>query len=236
MRLRSEGVLQEVSALPGAEGCEDMVFCANQTFPWQKQSGERVAVMSNMRHASRQREVAHFERFFTTLGFKPLHFDSSVTFEGMGDVIPHPHKRLLYGGYGHRTMADAYQQLAKMLDAPIVALELINPKFYHLDTCFVPLSEHSVMLCREAFTEDGLNIIQQLFKTVHVIPEDEAERFFSLNAHVMDFPEKKIAILQIGSTETRKVLQDEGYEVLELDTSEFMKSGGSVFCMKMMYP
>ena len=45
----------------------------------------------------------------------------------------------------------------------------------------------------------------------------------------------KTAILQHGSTVTVDVLDKEGYNVIEIDTSEFMKSGGSVFCMKMMY-
>jgi N-dimethylarginine dimethylaminohydrolase len=153
----------------------------------------------------------------------------------MGDVIPHPGKKLLYGGYGHRTGIEAYHELAQMLDTPIVALELPNSKFYHLDTCFVPLSSTSVMLCREAFTETGLQIIGQLFAKVHVVPEDEAVASFSLNAHAFTAHGHKIAILQKGSVVTKQILSDEGFEVYEIETGEFMKSGGSVFCMKMMY-
>ncbi len=233
--LQSKGVLDEVSVLPGAPGCEDMVFCANQTFPWKMEDGSEVVVMSKMRHESRQREVPHFEAFFQQKGFKPLHFKDVKMFEGMGDVISHPEKRLLYGGYGHRTTAEAYNELAAMLQTPVVALELINPKFYHLDTCFVPLSVDSVMLCKEAFTEQGLKMIQQLFRHVYYIPEHEAEAYFSLNAHAFKAHGTKTAILQKGSTETVAALKQEGYNVVEIDTAEFMKSGGSVFCMKMMY-
>ncbi|HRO43399.1 MAG TPA: arginine deiminase-related protein [Flavipsychrobacter sp.] len=234
--LKHETGLQEISVLNGAEGCEDMVFCANQTFPWQKETGEKVVVMSKMRHASRQKEVQYFEDFFVSKGFTPLHFSSNISFEGMGDVIPHPHKRLLYGGYGHRTVASAYEELSQMLNVPVIALELVNPKFYHLDTCFVPLTESNVMLCKEAFSNEGINLLQHLFETIHFIPEEEAEKFFSLNAHVMDIDGKRTAILQKGSEVTKQVLEQEGYRIIELDTSEFMKSGGSVFCMKMMYP
>jgi N-dimethylarginine dimethylaminohydrolase len=233
--LKEQNILQEVSVIPGAEGCEDMVFCANQTLPYTLATGERVVVMSNMRHPSRQREVEHFERFFAAKQFKPLHFQGGHYFEGMGDVIPHPHKQLLYGGYGHRTSIDAYSELAHMLHTPVVALELVSPKFYHLDTCFVPLSVHSVMLCKEAFSADGLRIIHQLFDKVHYVPADEAEQYFSLNAHAFSIRGHKVAILHHGSTVTKQILLDEGFQVIELDTSEFMKSGGSVFCMKMMY-
>lgn len=234
-QLKGEGVLAEVSVLPGAPGCEDMVFCANQTFPWKMEDGEDVVVMSRMRHESRQREVPHFEAFFKTKGFRPLHFEQAKMFEGMGDVIPHTAKRLLYGGYGHRTTAEAYEELAQMLQTPVVALELVNPKFYHLDTCFVPLSADSVMLCREAFTARGLAMVQSLFKKVYYIPEDEAEQYFSLNAHAFVAHGARNAILQQGSTDTVAALKQEGYTIHEIDTSEFMKSGGSVFCMKMMY-
>lgn len=233
--LLTNKVLDEVSVIPGAPGCEDMVFCANQTLPWKMEDGSEVVVMSRMRHESRQREVPYFEEFFKNKGFKPLHFNNVKMFEGMGDVIPHPGKRLLYGGYGHRTTAEAYDELAQMLQTPVVALELINPKFYHLDTCFVPLSKDSVMLCREAFTEDGLAMIRQLFTKVYYIPEYEAEKYFSLNAHAFDAHGTKTAILQKGSAITVDVLKQEGYNVVEIETGEFMKSGGSVFCMKMMY-
>lgn len=233
--LLADKVLDEVSVIPGAPGCEDMVFCANQTLPWKMEDDSEVVVMSRMRHESRQREVPYFEEFFKNKGFKPLHFNNVKMFEGMGDVIPHPGKRLLYGGYGHRTTAEAYDELATMLQTPVVALELINPKFYHLDTCFVPLSRDSVMLCREAFTEDGLTMISQLFTKVYHIPEYEAEKYFSLNAHAFDAHGTKTAILQKGSAITVDVLKQEGYNIVEIETGEFMKSGGSVFCMKMMY-
>src|SRR5688572_17215872 len=32
--LLEDDVIEELAVLPGAPGCEDMVFCANQTFPW----------------------------------------------------------------------------------------------------------------------------------------------------------------------------------------------------------
>ena len=206
------------------------------TYDSLQEAGKRVVVMSNMRHSSRQREVPYFEDFFRDKGFEPLSLSPDLMFEGMGDVIPHPGKRLLYGGFGHRTNVDAYVELTMLLRTPIVALELVSEKFYHLDTCFVPLSTDSVMICEEAFSEQGLAMIEEVFRVIHYVPIQEAERFFSLNAHVFDIGGRKVAILQKGSETTRNILSIEGFEVIEVETSEFMKSGGSVFCMKMMYP
>jgi N-dimethylarginine dimethylaminohydrolase len=235
--LMLENIVNEVKVIQGAKGCEDMVFCANQTFPWVNESNEKVVFMSKMRHESRQKEVPFFEQFFQSLGYQTKQFLETPLFEGMGDTIPHIGKKLLYGGYGHRSDVSAYLELAEKLSVPIIALELINDNFYHLDTCFVPLSENQVMVCKEAFTAEGLSLIEQCFEQVFLIPIEEAIETFCLNAHVIfhSDPSKRVAILQKGSTVAKSVLQKCGYRVIEVQTSEFMKSGGSVFCMKMMY-
>jgi N-dimethylarginine dimethylaminohydrolase len=228
-------ILSELLVIPGEEGCEDMVFCANQTFPWIKQNKKEVW-MSRMRHPSRQKEVPFFETYFTKLNYQARHFARTPMFEGMGDTIPHPNKMLLYGGYGHRTNPKAYEELSENLGVPIIALELINENFYHLDTCFVPISETKVMLCKEAFTEDGLQLLRQSFEEIIEIPTKEAISNFSLNAHVIinHGLNQRVTVIQKGSKVTKKALLENGFEVIEVNTSEYMKSGGSVFCMKMM--
>ena len=236
-RLQEKGILEEVVTINGVEGCEDMVFCANQTFPWTDNEGNKTVIMSKMKHTSRQREVIHFENFFKKQRYKIAHLKKTNSFEGMGDAIPHFGKRLLYGGYGHRTDLGAYHEISELLQMPIVPLELPNPKFYHLDTCFLPLDQYNVMLCKEAFTNEGIKIIHSLFKNIFPVSEKEAGKTFCLNAHVINdqMTGKKAAILQQGSVEAKKILKENGFEIIETDTSEYMKSGGSVFCMKMMF-
>ena len=234
VNLQKRGFIDEVSILSGAEGLEDMVFCANQTFPFPNNRKEKVCLLSQMRHDSRKKEVPFFAQFFQEKGYKIIDSQGKIDlFEGMGDAIPHPRRRLIYGGFGHRTAPQAYEVLSAELQAPIVALELISDNFYHLDTCFVPLDESTVMLCPQAFSLQSLRTIEMIFPKVIRISSMEAVSTFALNAHVL--PDCRIAILQYGTIETRKALIEAGYQVIETDTSEFMKSGGSVFCMKMMY-
>lgn len=231
-----EGILDKILLIDGAKDCEDMVFTANQSFPWIDEKGNKIVIMSKMRHDSRKREVPFFEEFYKNIGYKTLHLNQTQMFEGMGDLIPHIGKRLLYGGYGHRTNKDAYTELAKILQVPIVALELIDERFYHLDTCYVSLGKEAVMICKEAFTEDGLAVLAKMYKKMYYIPISEAIDNFALNAHtIFDFKtNKKIAFIHKGTLFTYNILKKEGFEVIEVDTSEYMKSGGSVFCMKMM--
>jgi N-dimethylarginine dimethylaminohydrolase len=235
--LLSQNIITELNVIPGAFGCEDMVFCANQTFPWLNNLSQKEVWMSKMRHPSRQKEVPHFESYFQTLGYAPKHFQMTPLFEGMGDTIPHPSRKLLYGGYGHRSDVSAYTELSEKLEVPIIALELINENFYHLDTCFVPLSETQVMLCKEAFTSEGLDLLRQSFEEIFEIPMGEVIATFCLNAHLIHNPScnQKMAIIQTGSAMAKGILEQCQYHVIEVETSEFMKSGGSVFCMKMMY-
>lgn len=233
--LVKQNLLTNLSIIQGQKDCEDMVFAANQTFPWLKNQEEKVVVLSKMKHASRQKEVPYYKKFFESKGYKILELTHTKLFEGMGDLIPHPKKKLLYGGYGFRTEQSAYQEISELLDTSIICLKLINENFYHLDTCFVPLGENSVMLLKEAFDAESYRMVESLFSKIYHIPKKEAIEGFALNAHIVFAEKEKVALLQKGNIETYKILESEGIKVIETDTSEFIKSGGSVFCMKMMY-
>lgn len=235
LQLKDRNVLTAVSYVQGVPGCEDMVFAANQSFPWISEKGERLVIVSKMRHPSRQREVPFFEDFYQKNNYKLIHLQNTKMFEGMGDTIPHPGRNLLYGGYGFRSEKSAFEEISSKIEVPVVLLELVNENFYHLDTCFLPLDDNTVLICREAFSEESVKGLKKIFKDVIAVPFDEASKNFALNAHIVTNNNHKIAILHPGSNETVRVLHQAGFEVIETDTSEYIKSGGSVFCMKMMY-
>ena len=235
-QVEDQGALHGVHVLPGVPGMEDLVFCANQTLPWQTEEGHRTVVLSKMRHESRKREVPHLQAFFESRGYSSKSLPDHIRlFEGMGDTIPHPGKKLLYGGYGHRSDPEAHEAVSTLLEVPVVALELIDPRFYHLDTCFLPVTETTVMLCTAAFSDESLNALGQLFDRIIPIPESEAVGAFALNAHLIPHDEHPAAIIQQNATQTIGILKEMGFTVYPVDTSEFMQSGGSVFCMKMMF-
>lgn len=234
-QLEQEGILSEVAVIEGVPNLVDMVFSANQSLPWLLPDGQKVVVMSNMRFEGRKAEVQHFISFYKDRGYLIRQLPEHILLEGNGDFIPHPGRRLLWAGHGHRSNLEAAELLAELLETPVIPLKLINKYFYHLDTCFVPIDEKTVMLCNAAFDEESLHAIRQVFETVIDIPEEEAVSTFSLNALVINSSHSKYAILQKGSSETIRALVTAGFQVQETDTGEFMKSGGSVFCMKMLY-
>lgn len=224
----------DVHILEGVEGLPDMIFCANQSLPFLDKEGGKKAVMSKMFAPQRKEEVTIVEEWLQSVGYQTITPDLSddESFEGMGDALWHPGKRLLWGGYGFRTSVRVYEQLAEILEAPVLALELTDENFYHLDTCMCLLNESAVMIYPGAFTDGGLQLIHSVFETVIEVNRKEAENGLAVNAAC---PDGQNVLIHKGLTNTNSKLKSAGFTVHEHSTTEFLKSGGSVFCMKLFY-
>lgn len=223
----------KVHVIEDQDGLPDMVFCANQSLPFIDEEGKRHVIMSIMHADQRKNEVPYIEQWYRQHGYEIHYLDEEKIddFEGCGDAIWHTGKRLLWGGYGHRTSVDAYEIISEMFDIPVIALELVDESFYHLDTCFCVLDEKTALIYPDAFTEEGLELINKVFDKVIHSSKYEAEKLFACNASC---PDGRNVIIQQGCTDVNKNLRDAGFSVHEVSTYEYLKSGGSVFCMKML--
>lgn len=232
IKARYESMGLRVPVIEGKEGLPDMVFCANQSLPDMSPEGTKRVIMSHMRHPQRADEVSILQDWYEKEGFEILHLDNpELYFEGMGDAIWHLGKRLLWGGYGYRTSAEVYEDIAQKLDVPIMLLELKHPSLYHLDTCLTVLKEDTVLIYRGAFTEEGLALIHHFFPNVLEANEQETLEKLACNAVS---PNAKDVIIEKGCSNANTAIREAGLSVTETDTSEYLKSGGSVFCMKML--
>lgn len=224
----------DVEILDGAEGLPDMVFCANQSLPFCDEKGNKKVLMGIMRTPQRKSEVDAIRNWFIQQDYEVLELndDSNTYFEGMGDALWHFKRQLLWGGHGVRSSKHALEQVSDVLDVPVIALELTDESFYHLDTCMCMLNETTVMIYPGAFTEEDLQLIHHFFETVITATKYEAENLLAVNATC---PDGKNVFIQQGSTDVNKNLRDAGFSVHEFSTYEFLKSGGSVFCMKLLF-
>lgn len=224
----------EVHVVSGEAGLPDMVFCANQSLPSRRSDGSLDVIMSIMHADQRKAEVPFIEHFYREQGYQIHHLDSSkiADFEGMGDAIWHPGRRLIWGGYGYRSSLAAYEEVSRILQVDVIALELVDPAFYHLDTCLSFLNENSALYYPKAFTETGLEMLRAFIPNLIEVSTEDAIDGFACNALCAD---GKNVLIHHGLQQTNRKLSDAGFTVHELDTSEFLKSGGSVFCMKMMF-
>jgi N-dimethylarginine dimethylaminohydrolase len=232
LRRTYEAIGHKVLTIPGVEGLEDMVFAANQVLPGMGADGCPYVLLGHMRYPSRRREVPIYRDWFEHHGYGVLELSAEAGyFEGQGDAIWHPGKQLLWGGYGPRTALRAYAEISETLDVPVITLALLHPSFYHLDTCFCVLSSEAALYFPGAFDAEGSALLARMFPRLIEVSEGEATRSLACNAHALD---GKTVILQRGAVETVARLRAEGFQVVEVDTDEFLKSGGSVFCMKVM--
>lgn len=224
----------KVHTLEGVPQLPDMVFCANQTLPYQTTDGKRGVVLSRMHAPQRRDEVPHLARFFAQQGYTLTSIPETVpgSFEGMGDALWHPGHALLWGGYGFRTDRSIYEWLSRQLDVPVLALRLVDPDFYHLDTCLSLLDAVSALYVPAAFDKESRALLHQHIPNLIEVPEREARELLACNAHC---PDGRHVLIQKGCHETVRQLRAAGFEPIELDTSEFLKSGGSVFCLKLMF-
>ncbi|WGL59308.1 arginine deiminase-related protein [Pigmentibacter sp. JX0631] len=223
-------VVDPVDELP------DMVFCANQSFPYLDSCGNFNAVLSNMFNDTRNEEVSYINSFLIGQGYETHRIASRTLgyyFESMGDALWLPGYRFILGGYGFRTDKRIYQFLSETTNAPIAIFELKHPKFYHLDTCLSILDDKTALACKDAFTNEGWQLLNKIFPKVVEVPLHEADSpGFACNAHC---PDRRHVIIQKNCVQTNSNLKAAGFIPVEVDTSEFIKSGGSVFCMKLMF-
>lgn len=219
-----------VELIEPAADLEDMVFTANQVLPALDRHGKPLVVLGRMTYESRTHEVPHFEKWFRDQGYDVVELPGECKrFEGGGDGVWHPDRELLWLGTGSRTEESCCDAIVQLLQIPVVKLKLISQKFYHLDTAFAVLNADSVMIYPPAFDQTGLSLIRNYFQNVIEVSESDANNF-ACNALALD----RYVVLQKGSEATCGALCRLGFVPVQVDTSEFMKSGGSVFCMKQM--
>ncbi len=221
----------QVSVIAATPGLEDMVFAANSSLTGTRPDGEKVALIASMRHASRHKESEAFEVWYQAHGYRVARLKTGgfAAFEGSGDAIWHPGKRLIWGGHGFRTDPEMFEQVAEIFKTPVIQLKLVNERFYHLDTCFCPLTPEAVLIYPAAFDAASLELILKMFPIIVTSSEADAVLRMACNAAVW---RSRTAIIQKGADIASGHMRALGLAVVEVDTSEFVKSGGSMYCIK----
>ncbi|HUR27255.1 MAG TPA: amidinotransferase [Planctomycetota bacterium] len=231
--LRASGL--EVEVLEPLAGQPDFVFCANQALPVARDiapDGVARAVPSRMAHVERAGEVAHVVAALERMGYRVDPPAKTSPMEGMGDGLWHPGRRLLWAGVGPRSSRAAWHEIAARYRVPTLLLELVDPKLYHLDTALALLSEDACLWAPHAFNHRGQELVRAFFPRAIEADTHEAHRSLACNAFCAD---GKTVFIESGAVKTAKSLERAGFAVQRLDTSEFLKSGGSLFCMKLLH-
>lgn len=223
----------EVHVLEALPAQPDLVFCANQVLPIPREAsvtGRALALASNMRWPQRRGEVGHVARGVRELGYDVRRIDRLAPLEGMGDGLWHPGRALLWAGVGPRSSLDAWRSVARWTSAQIAPLELVDPDFYHLDTALALLDERTCLWLPDALSPASRRRIERAIPRRIEADAREGREQLAANAFC---PDGRNVWIQRGCERTNERLRAAGYLVREVDTGEFLKSGGSVFCMKL---
>lgn len=211
----------EVLLMDPVEGLPDLVFTANAAFVYRD-----TAVIAHYKHEERQGEEPHAEAWFKAHGFKTVTMPKDVYFEGAGDALTWENR--VFAGYRTRTDIVSHNMITEATGLPVLSMELIDPKFYHIDVCICPLVNGYFIYSPGAFDEYGRTVIEANVpaeKRIAVTPE-EAARFACNAVSVHD-----TVIFNKGSDRLADELKQRGFQVLQVDLSEFLKSGGSSKCL-----
>jgi len=167
---------------PPQQDLPDIVFTANAGIVL----GKKV-IVSRFRSVERQGEEPHHRAWFAENGFKILDWPQDVPFEGAGDALFDRGQELLWVGHGFRSDAAVPALLEKLLGRKTAALNLIDPRFYHLDTCLCPLASGHLLYFPAAFDEKSRALIELLVPQSKRIAVEEADALeFCCNAVDLD--------------------------------------------------
>ena len=209
----------KVELVQQGAGLPDMTFTANAGLAL-----GTTYIPSNFRYPERQVESAYFSRWFESHEYRLQPVPQPHYWEGEGDVLWS--LRGVFAGFRFRTECDALDDLEKLLGTSITRLELADPRFYHLDTCFCPLSDRRALFYPPAFSLEARTRIAACFP--ELIPIVEADAFrFACNA----LPVDGAIVLNSGCESTVATLSALGYRCIQTPMDEFIKAGGSVKCL-----
>jgi ornithine aminotransferase len=217
-----------VEVQPPQPGLPDLVFTANAAFVM-----DRVALLARFRHPERRGEQAHDRAFFEAMR-EAGRIDSiaetpeDLYFEGAGDALWDPSRGLIWTGWGQRSSQAMGQVIGRLFSIPTVPLELIDPRFYHLDTCLCVLSGGEIVYYPAAFSEASRALIAAMAGRDRLIEvgAGDAERL-AVNSVCLG----RDVVLCHASEPLRAALTERGYRPHVVSLESFNRSGGSAYCL-----
>ncbi|MBI2046096.1 MAG: hypothetical protein HYT28_01570 [Parcubacteria group bacterium] len=215
----------------------DMFFVRNAglVLPSHGDSEKKQVILASFKHRERQDEQKFYRQWFEQNGFEVIVLPMGVTFEGGGEAIFCGNQ--LFFGHGFRAPKDTLTHLQYALDearmeADIIPLKLVDERFYHLDTAFMPISgdgvdtKDALVYYPGAFDKESLTVISAL--PINKIEVTEADACaFGCNLLAIG----NNIIMAKGTRKLSHELKARGFIVYEADMAEIKKGGGSVYCM-----
>src|SRR4051794_21495140 len=207
----------QVDLITPEPGLPDMVFAANGGLVV-----EGRALGARFTHAERRAEGPAYLSWLAGAGLTDVTEPVRVN-EGEGDFLVVGD--LVLAGTGFRTDPGAHSEVQELFGIPVISLQLVDPRFYHLDTALAVLDERTVAYFPEAFSPGSRGVLQRLFPDAILATEADAV-VLGLNA----VSDGRHVVLPTAAVDLAEQLRERGYVPVGVDLSELLKAGGSVKC------
>ena len=218
----------EVEIVAGVPGLPDLVFPANAGIVL-----DRRVLPAKFAHPERRGEQAPYRAAFDAFVANGL-LDEVGTLpedclqEGAGDCIWDVRRGFFWSGFGQRSDKHAADEIAAFFGRKLIRLELVSPRFYHLDVCFCPLSGGEILYYPAAFAPSALAQIRDIVPADMLIEAtDEDAGRFCVNAVCLN----ETVIMAKAAPLLKSRLAERGYTVREVDLSPYIMAGGGAYCM-----
>ena len=227
LRATYEALGARVLVKPAAKGWPDLVFTANCAVVL-----DGKAILARYLKSERAGEELHGQRMFEQLKARgeidAIHrTPEGVYFEGAGDAIYDPLRKLMWMGWGQRSSRAAHHTVEQVFGIPALSLELVDPHFYHLDTAFCLLSGGEILYHPAAFTEEGREQIRAIAADRLLEAPQEDASHLAVNAVCIG----REIVMCYCSPALRERLEQRGYRVHVVPLGSFNRSGGAAYCL-----
>jgi len=205
-----------VDVLAPVPGLPDMVYAAN---------GATVVggtvLAARFRHPQRAAEAVAHATWFRRAGVRVV--EPEFVNEGEGDLLVVGD--VILAGHGFRTDPRAHAEAARVLGREVVPLELVDPRYYHLDTAIAVLDGTTIAWLPEAFAPSSRRVVAERF-TDAVVADPADAAVLGLNA----VSDGRHVVLPVRATRLAAAVAERGFVPVPVDLSELLKGGGGPKC------
>ncbi|MGP4077251.1 dimethylarginine dimethylaminohydrolase family protein [Halobacillus sp. K22] len=212
--LKDHGV--EVVELPAAPDLHEQVFTRDIAFVIHDQ-----LFVASMNEHVRQEETSLLREWLYEYSI-PFQEQFPDSIEG-GDVLIDG--KTVWIGISGRTSPQAIETLRERLPSYTIEPLKLEDDILHLDCVFNIISEGTALVYPPSFTDSGLDKLQSQFNLIPVTREEQ----FHMGPNVLSIEEGKLISLS-QNQRLNDELRSKGFQVIPIEFSEIIKSGGSFRC------
>lgn len=210
-----------VSVIDQVTGQPDMVFTTDEGFVF----ADKKVLLSRFRYQERQGETPHYKQWFQHHGYQIHELPDELYIEGNGTMTFWNDKIFVCVGYRTDTNTCRYLQ-KRFPNKEVIELHAESPNFYHLDIGFLPIDHETIFYYPRAYSQKNREQLKKIVPNLISFSKKEMEGFCA-NSIVTG----NTVIHQTGNPTFTKKLKKIDYNSIEVDLSEFKKSGGGIHCL-----